>query len=758
MYQIKLSIKNSLAHCFAILASLLVVTHTAGAATQLDVDGNGLYDDVERLTLVNTFKQVCPSLKDADFDADGDGQVTVLEQTQGRHPLSMTIGKEVLASGVQIPWGIDIFSEWITCAYLQEDVAPGRVAQHIARGTRTRDASQQEPALQPSHITPGDGIFFAENLGQQLTMERERDARWNYRWCIFTFRIDGDSGRDSKTVLLDLNKGNGPSKSSPKIWFDKQTGLHVQYAGRQNAGTDVRVMSTRDIHTDGKTWNVVVCGIRYGQMYAQVNGIDLQTNHPQPPRYSGELVYDTQSVLGKAQSGNSAWAYDALVFGLTEPSEAMVSKMTGWAAHRLNFADRLPKDHPYRYKRPVLDQEDFPDRYVHDNDKWLKWGEQIKKSVTRVNSGGQPIRPLGYERVFYDDFREFRIDRSTSGTGDLWMAYGFNTAVGIDAKLIHPGREPNVYPYDAKNQKQTLSVLKKGKHWYSAGLYTVNDMGYGYTWKGAKVFRVRCMFPNVEQKELKSGLFPAFWSYDPDFLVWRTANRIECDWFEFDAINGYWYNGVSTHYHYAHINNIFAKNSKSYKRFKIYSGELTEEKSKIPGGLYFWDGEYHTWEFIVGDNMTFINVTIKDENGNDKWVEVCRSPTAPTYLQRLDLQLDTALKAKYGDPKQQSHGDFTIDWVEVLQKTTQLNEFDKPFTARPQITGTIQAGKTITCQANLQGVTDVRYYWFADGYPLTYGPSDSYTLTANEVGKEIRCMVKAVGALNMPEAWSDSLK
>jgi len=81
-----------------------------------------------------------------------------------------------------------------------------------------------------------------------------------------------------------------------------------------------------------------------------------------------------------------------------------------------------------------------------------------------------------------------------------------------------------------------------------------------------------------------------------------------------------------------------------------------------------------------------------------------------------------------------------------------------PFTARPELTGEVKAGSTITRDANIEGITDVRYYWYADGYPLTYGPDNTYTITDAEAGKPIRCMVQAVGARDMPEAWSDVLK
>ena len=761
----------------------------------LDTDQNGLYDDSERKAMLDVLLQACPELQAhlisqhtqakidesvddeapiedilldeidieiakhaaATFDTDGDGKVTIAEQTAGRHPLSMLVPAHFLDSGIQIPWALDIFSEWISTAYFQEDVEVGAVSEYAPRGTVSITATQSEQVLQPRKSVVGNGVEFAANTGQHLSMPGHRDARWNYRWCIFTFRLDAGTGADAETVLLDLNQGNTSSKSSPKIWYNKDTGLSIQFVGENVGGVDRRIMTTTDVATDGQTWNVVVCGIRYGQMFASVNGRSLAAASPQPPRFSGDWPHDTTSYIGDPGQGNAAWGLDSLVFGLTEPSEAMVRKMTGWAAHRLGFQANLPADHPYATQRPVLDAEDFPRRYVHDNEKWMAWGASLKqKETTRVNAGGPRVAPQGFERVFYDDFRADRVKASTSGEGDLWVGPGFNVAVGADAPLVTPGQEPEVYAYDAATHKQTLSLARDSKRWRGSAFYSVNDLGHGYTWTGPKIFRIRCMFPKVSQDDLAGGLFPAFWSYGTDNLVWRTGNRIEADWFEFDGQNGQWYNGLSTHYHYAYLRrNIFAKNPDSYPRYKVYSGELKESKSKIPGGVFFWDGQYHTWEFVIDRDMTYVNISITDENGNERMVEICRSATAPTYLERLDLQLDYALKANHGVPKDGARQDFIVDWIEVLQKSDAINVLPSPFTARPVVT---RDGDTLTCTANVENISDIRYYWFADGYPLTYGPSSTYTLTADHANATIRCMVKAVGARDMPEAWSNTLE
>lgn len=728
----------------------------AGAArgAPLDADGNGLYDDAERKALLDALQEACPEVR-AVYDADGDGKVSVQEQSAGRHPLSQLIPQSAAERLSAIPWGLDIFPEWLMTAYLQEDVAPGVVGAHPARGVIAATAAQTNAAARPCKPEPRGGIAFAADAGQSLSMPWQRDARWNYRWCLLAFRIDGASGDASATTLLDLNRGNGPNLSSPKIWYDKEKGLSVQYVGRNAWGHDRRVMTSKAVAADGKTWNVVVCGIRYGQLFVSLNGTPLATDAPQPDRFSGEMPSATVSEIGDARAGAAAWAYDALVFGQSELSEAMVRKLTGWAAHRLGFQALLPEGHPYRAARPVLDGEDLPHRYVHDDERWTRWGAAIKdKGVTRVNAGGARVEPQGFERVFFDDFRAMRIRASTSGEGDLWVGPGFNTAVGMSAQLLTPGRKPDVYAHDAEKGHQLLSLAKQGDRWYASAFYSVNDMGHGYSWNGPKVFRIRCLFPKSKQKELIEGLFPAFWSYGTEWLFWRTSNRIEADWFEFDGKNGRWYNGLSSHYHYCAVKNTFAKNPDRYKSHKAYSGELTEEKGKIPGGLFFWDGRFHSWEFVIGAETTFVNVTIPDQDGNDRWVEVCRCPTAPTYLERLDLQLDYALKESHKPLPTDARQDFVVDWVEVLQRTSDVESVPEPFTGKPVLTGDSRVGGTVTCAPNVKGVTDIRYYWFADGYPLTYGAQARYTLTAAEAGKTLRCLVKAVGARDMPEAWS----
>lgn len=728
---------------------------TATAIADLDADRNGLYDDAERAAVLAALAGMCPELAGERFDADGDGRVSVAEMAGGRHPLSCMLPARVVDAPTRIPWTVDLFPEWISTALFQEDVS-GQVGSHVARGTVAATAAQADPALRPVAEPGRGGVVLG--AGRHLSMPGHRDARWSYRWCVLTFRIDAASGTEPGAVLVDINRGAGASASTPQIRYAKGEGLSVQYVGRGADGLDRRIMTSADVVADGRSWNVLVCGMRQGRMFATLNGVALRTASPQPSRFGGEMVHQATSYIGDAAAGGMVWAYDALVMGITEPSEATVDKLSGWAAHRLGFAGRLPGDHPYRERRPVLDAEDLPHRYVHDDAAWLAWGRALGAERTRVNTGGPRVEPAGFERVFYDDFRRDRIRLSTSGEADLWAAPGFNTAVGAGVPLLPPGRAPEVYIHDRDRGLQTLALNSDGKRWFGSACYTVNDMGQGYTWAGPKIFRIRCMFPRVAQADLAPGLFPAFWSYGSEFLFWRTSNRIEVDWFEFDGKDGWWLNGVSTHFHYPHVKSVFPRQNESYKRFKVFGAQLQEERIRAPGGLFVWDGRFHTWEFVVDRDMFYVNATV-EQDGRERWIELARCPPAPTYHERMFLLLDYALKlekdGKGAPAASAGRQDFVIDWIEVLQRSEDVRRVPPPFAARPVLGGDLRPGGTAVCDARLPGIADVRYYWFADGYPLGYGAEPSWALTAAEAGTRLRCMVKAVGARDMPEAWSD---
>ncbi len=736
---------------------LLAQTHGAGAAPALPaLAETGLYTPADRAQALALLQKHCPELKGIVFDADGDGLVTPLEQDgEGRDPLTQILTRESLAAAPAVPWTPDLFPEWLMTAFVQDGAPVGAVSALPTLGVLT-NATASAGAVPPRKKDGRAGIEFAP--GATMDFPGQREAHWSYRWGVLSFRIGPDA---PKTSLLDVNLGRGPSFGSPRVVYSAAEGLSVRYAGRGAGGLDERVLRSTAVVADGRTWNVAVFGIRQGRLFLSVNGV-VSDPSAQPSRYSSERIDGQKealrSRLGDDRPGSAPWALDALLLGQGEISEATVRKLTGWAAHRLGFADRLPEGHPYRDRRPVADAEDLPHRFRVDDGTWeTVCGQNKQKAFTRSRTG-QPREEVatGYERVFYDDFRAFRVSDSRSGAGDLWKGPGYNTAVGVKSKLLPPGQEIDVYPHDADAGLQSVALVSRAGRWYAGACYSVNDMGQGYSWAGPKIFRVRSRFPKpADGGKVPPGLFPAFWSYGTEYVFWRTSNRIECDWIEYDGKSPRWYNGLSTHLHYTHLRNPHVRRVDSYPRYKLMGAELKEELVGVPGGIDFWDGEFHTWEFAVGPELTTICITVRDEAvpGGERWIELCRGKTSPTYLERLFLIFNYALKTPEGMPEDGARQDFWVDWVEVLQRTEDLAKVPAPFAARPVVRRT-EAG--YRCEADVPGITDLRYYWFADGYPVTYGADD--TLPAALVpadAKSVRCMVKAVGALDQPECYSE---
>ncbi len=733
------------------LSLLLLLSLSASAALP------SFLTDEARAGLLARIQTLDPSLQGIVFDADGDGKVSIEEQDLGRHPLTQLISPAAVEKGTDIPWSPDLFSEWLMYCLVPADLPEGPVEKFPARGLReSQETIRPEGASAP--VRTADGLVFGP--GAFLSAPRERDARWFYRWGALLFKLDAPdtSAPARETVLLDVNSGRGPSRSSPRVAYSQETGLSVQFVGLGN-GVDTRRAVTKTAVADGKTWNILVFGMRQGNLFASLNGLPFGPESPQPGRFSTPQMNEKDVSTYIGSKDGAGWTLGALLLGQTEPSEATVRKLEGWAAHALGAEVSLPGGHPYKVSAPVLDLEDLPHRYTHDSAVWDKWLEGIKdKTFTRANAGGPRVVPEGFRRVFFDDFDLFRVSDSTSGTGNLWMAPGWNTAVGANAQLMAPRRDPDVYPHDGAKGVQRLSLVKKNDRFFSSGIVSVNDLGQGYSWTGPKVFRTRVMFPKKDPKKIPGGLFPAFWSYGTEFLYWRTSNRIECDFFELDGLGPAYYNGLSTHVHYPHVKSSFVANTNSYQRGKGYGGVLDEEKAKIPGGFTIWDGVYHTWEFVFDTETTFVNITVPDPErpGEDRWVEVFRIPTSPTYLERLYLLYDYALKAKQGTPGDRE--DFFIDWVEVYQKAEQVDRVPEIFAARPEIVGKAEVGGKLVCRASAPGITDFRYYWFVDDQPITYGASEEFIVGPKYAGRVIRCMVKAVGARDMPEVWTAAVR
>jgi len=162
-------------------------------------------------------------------------------------------------------------------------------------------------------------------------------------------------------------------------------------------------------------------------------------------------------------------------------------------------------------------------------------------------------------------------------------------------------------------------------------------------------------------------------------------------------------------------------------------------------GVNPYDGNYHTWEVWIENKLTYINVD---------GVEVGRVDTTQEYLERLFMYINTGLKDAKGMDETKSY-DMVVSKVEGFKPAASVDAVPGgPFTVRPTLEGSAEVGSTLTCTANVKGCNDVWYYWHSDGYPRGFSRSNTYTVLPDDKGASIRCMVKAVGAKDEPEAWT----
>ncbi|MEO0678285.1 MAG: hypothetical protein AAFZ02_12090, partial [Pseudomonadota bacterium] len=435
----------------------------------------------------------------------------------------------------------------------------------------------------------------------------------------------------------------------------------------------------------------------------------------------------------------ATWGYDVMVFGQSELSEAMVQVIEGWAMWRSGLAEDLSAGHPYRATPPTMSDADLGTRYHFDAEAWgALWARNPRQ--VREAFRGQPLPEVtDHVPVFLDDFRAARVARSDqigNGRDPIWYAPGWNGSVGKAARMADPDRAPELYAHNAAAQTLTLSIGHRGDTWLASAIYSVNDAGQGHSWEGEAIYRVRVRLPRLAGPP-DVGHFPAIpWFYNLEHLFWRTGERIEIDAFEFEGIDPFWINGGSSHVHSGQYPGRFGHLSEDAPRGKIIGDRLD---------LNIWDGMFHDWEMRIGREVTILGLD---------GLEIARIETPPEYLERLYMIADYALKPGPEPDRERPYG-MEIDRIEVLQPASHLARLPAAFEGHP-VVSLSEDGATAQCTARFTvPVSDIRYAWFAqDGYPLGFGPDPRRVLAPSKKRTGLRCMVRAVGLVDQPEAWS----
>ncbi len=633
--------------------------------------------------------------------------------------------------------------ELLVNGYTQDDTPEGPVRNLGATGFNPIDAVQDDPKKQPTYGNTDSGISFAAGSRQHLNFGHVDDALKSYRWMLLLLKVEPPNSAEDRVTLLSVNEDELAGGRVPRVEYSGKSGISVSWRGQGPSGSRTYSLSNHGLIADGETWNIVLVYRRHGRLFLSVNG-------QSDPEVSDTLTFsapssrkDAKSFIGDPQGGSLGWSFDAIIFGQTELSEALADKIVGWAARRIGSLYLLPEEFAYRSEPPMHDERDFPARYSHDEQLWSDSWYSIPEN-SRMEHLGKPLpSDEGYVRVFLDDFREnsvSRSDASEGGQGGIWFAPGWNGGVGKDAQLENLKRGADLYTHDPDSSTLTLSI-GFDKQWKGSAIYSVNDVGQGRSWEGGGIFRARVKLPEIDGNP-GVGFFPAIlWFYNLEHLFWRTSERIEIDGFEFEGNDDQWINGGSAHVHAGEYPGKFGHLEKDIAHEKMFAARLD---------IDIWDGKFHLWELRIEPDFTYLGVD---------GTELARVATPREFLERVYMIADYALRLKHGEPDQNVRHDMVLDYIEVLQREEKLEGFTKPFSARPTIVGEALVGKTLHCAADLEtDIKDIWYYWYSDGYPRGFSPDPKYEITQSDSGSEVRCMMKLVGAVNQPEAWSDKLR
>ncbi len=677
--------------------------------------------------------------------APPDSPSTSLSQSPSTTPASSTPPSQPLPpSTANLPlWTPDLVPEMVVMDFRQEDLAEGPVTEWKSRGVKPRAA-----AGTATKLANKAGVQFAKGTTQQLLWQTDNQAPWLHRWWVVIARADAGSTDKDVPVLTIHGSGGGTIHRQPYVKFVAGKGK-LQSSLSNGSGPVVQEGDCLKSTTD---WNIAVGFRRGNQYHAWINGVKQV-----PVAFTGmEACRDSSnSYLGAndAEKTMSAdMAIDCVIVGQSELNDAQVDKLVGWAHWRAGRQDLLPKDHPYKNVPPRgLDANDNPSRFIFDQAAWDKWTETCLATKKATLGMTPPNLDDGkgndYAVVFFDDFKtDTVVDDLTGDPSAIWYCPShMGNIIDADATAQKKSSKPSTYIHDPSGTGTlALRMLDVNGRWRSGAFTSVNHEGQGRSWDKGR-FRIRCKFPKMQSP--RPGFFPAFWSYGTQHLFWRTRNRVELDYFEYDGRNGAWINTTQ----HVHAKAIIPFDSPEIRKspdvsYKIAGRELNAKNNFTPT-IDIYDGEFHVWEFRIENDFSYMII-------DDK--EVVRVPTESWILVKKYILVDWALRAKERAPVIGKTYDMTIDWIEVQQRERDLAVVPAGFNSRPVLSGERGAGKTITCTPNVKA-SQIEYRWYKNGEPVVGATGATFTEDGDSAGKSLRCNVRAVSLLNQPEAWTAEL-
>lgn len=539
---------------------------------------------------------------------------------------------------------LPVSAEMVVKGWFQETVPPGKVAAWTSSGVKGRSATQQVPDLQPTKLANNGGILFAKNTLQTLAFPPEGDAPWLHRWWVAIAKSESFT----QIGAVDIACVNGSSATStyarqPRLFFKNGGVISSQVI-------DTAVRSVENPGGFGQ-WNVLVGWRRGYEMQQSVNGV----RSPVQQVTAQQSGNQTGGFFGASTAALLAdLTVDCVVFGQSELTDAQIDRLVGWGMWRAGRQVDLPADHPYRSAPPA--DVDEPSRYAFSQTAWDAWKAQTN-AIKATHRAEPAPSTAGYVTVFEDNFATNSIvDHTLGPIGSNWYApTHLGSIVGVDALAQKVTDLPSTYVHDPVAQTMSLRLVHNGSNWRTGCFASVDLNGQGRTW-GKGIFEIRCKFPLMPTGP-RPGFFPAFWAYGRDQLFWRTRNRLETDFWEYDGLNGAYIN-VTQLVHastlpYAHPDVLVSDVST-----KMFGYEVSPTNG-FPAKIDIYDGQYHTWYFQIEDDLTYMVLD---------GLEVGRCPTVPELTAQKYIMVDFAYRSGQGVADKTKVYDMTIDYIRVRQK------------------------------------------------------------------------------------------
>lgn len=636
--------------------------------------------------------------------------------------------------------------EMLLKAWYQETVPEGEVAAWNSSGVKSASAAQATQASRPTRLPANGGVRFAKGASHSLTWAVDTDTPYSTRWGLVIAR--GDLSNNPAVTAGVVASINGIASGSnfgrqPVVYFNATNNTVVVQSYHASGASFSLSAPCSPLLAD---WNIILWYRRGWSIGCSVNGVratPIEFKGWAPNNVSAVSFMGLQNSAGAPIAGPMDVAIDALLLGQGELTDGMIDILEGWAAWRVGRQDVLPANHPYKAAAPApgAATPQVPARYAFSQSAWDTWA--AIDNATKFAQRGQPAPAIaGYATVFFDDFlTNTVVDDQAGGAGSLWFAPTWLTTVGVNAQAQRPAATPSSYVHDGASALALRLLYNSG--WRTGAFASVNNNGAGRWW-GKGIFEIRCKFPALPALN-RPGFFPAFWAYGREHLVWRTRNRLEQDFFEYDGLDGSWINST-VHVHAGSIPFTSPEIRATDTSDKV-CGYPVNPTTGFPATIDIYDGEYHEWYWQIEDDFTYVVLDGR---------EVARVPTTPELRAPKYLLVDWAYDTNKGAVAVQGETyDMTIDWIRVRQKETDLALVPVGFSARPSIAGTLTVGQPLTATPNTTAGT-LEYRWYRDGVPLPAALASTYVLQAEDAGHTLRVHVRALSLVNQPEAWSAS--